>query len=312
MTTLTEAISTWLEKYKKINVKPTTYDRLVTTWRALQQHPISKKDPREITGDDIQNYIADLVESGYSRSTIKKQYCLIRAYLTYALSKGLIAVPVYLGITLPAQSAIKKKPRGVNSYTAEEQKRLWPELLRDDNPRKLAAAFMMETGLRVGECLALQWDDVLWGRRALRVNKTMVRLNKDAQGNRPNGWVLQNTAKSFTSNRLVPLSNRAMELLERMRFAADDREGFLFSRCGHEGLSYESVRWAVESACSDAGVAYLGLHAFRHTFATNCYYRGCDVKILSKLLGHADTSVTYNIYIHLFGDALEEMRSVIG
>ncbi len=33
---------------------------------------------------------------------------------------------------------------------------------------------------------------------------------------------------------------------------------------------------------------------------------------MSKLLGHADVTVTYNIYIHLFGDALEEMRSVIG
>ena len=40
--------------------------------------------------------------------------------------------------------------------------------------------------------------------------------------------------------------------------------------------------------------------------------RGCNVKILSKLLGYADVTVTYNIYIHLFGDALEEMRSVIG
>ena len=54
------------------------------------------------------------------------------------------------------------------------------------------------------------------------------------------------------------------------------------------------------------------MHVFRHTFATNCYYRGCDVKILSKLLGHSSVTVTYNTYIHLFGDALEEMRAVLG
>ena len=54
------------------------------------------------------------------------------------------------------------------------------------------------------------------------------------------------------------------------------------------------------------------MHAFRHTFATNCYERGCDVKILSKLLGHSDVAITYNIYIHLYGDALEEMRRVVG
>ena len=37
-----------------------------------------------------------------------------------------------------------------------------------------------------------------------------------------------------------------------------------------------------------------------------------NVKILSIFLGHADVSVTYNVYIHLYGDALEEMRSVLG
>lgn len=57
---------------------------------------------------------------------------------------------------------------------------------------------------------------------------------------------------------------------------------------------------------------FLGQHVFRHTFATNYYNRSCDVKILSKLLGHADVSVTYNVYIHLYGDALEETRSVFG
>ncbi|MBQ7850102.1 MAG: tyrosine-type recombinase/integrase [Clostridia bacterium] len=77
-------------------------------------------------------------------------------------------------------------------------------------------------------------------------------------------------------------------------------------------LSYEAIRYQINHACADAGVSYKGQHAFRHTFATNCYKKGADVKILSKLLGHSDVSITFNVYIHLFGDALEEMRSVIG
>ena len=72
------------------------------------------------------------------------------------------------------------------------------------------------------------------------------------------------------------------------------------------------MRYQIQLACAQVNVPYLGQHVFRHTFATNCYERGCDVKILPKLLGHADVTVTYNVYIHLFGDALEEMRSVVG
>lgn len=54
-----------------------------------------------------------------------------------------------------------------------------------------------------------------------------------------------------------------------------------------------------------------GLHVLRHAFATNCYYRGRDIKILSKLLGRADVNITYNPCIHLSGDALDEMKAVI-
>jgi site-specific recombinase XerD len=52
--------------------------------------------------------------------------------------------------------------------------------------------------------------------------------------------------------------------------------------------------------------------SYRHAFATNCYYRGRDIKILSKLLGRADVNITYNPCIHLSGDALDEMKAVIG
>ena len=44
-------------------------------------------------------------------------------------------------------------------------------------------------------------------------------------------------------------------------------------------------------------IEYRSEHVFRHTFTTNCYYKGVNVKVLSKLLGHADVNVTYNIYV---------------
>ena len=60
-----------------------------------------------------------------------------------------------------------------------------------------------------------------------------------------------------------------------------------------------------------ACVPYRGEHVFGHTFATNCYHKGVDVKILSRLLGHADVNITYNIYVHLYGDGFYEMYSAL-
>ncbi|MBR3106377.1 MAG: tyrosine-type recombinase/integrase [Clostridia bacterium] len=74
---------------------------------------------------------------------------------------------------------------------------------------------------------------------------------------------------------------------------------------------YESLRYQCQMACKEAGITYHGLHVFRHTFAMNHFYKGTNVKILSKILGHSETSVTFNIYIHLYGDGFDDMLSAV-
>ena len=80
---------------------------------------------------------------------------------------------------------------------------------------------------------------------------------------------------------------------------------------GVEQCPYEALRWQTQRLCQAADVPYRGEHVFRHTFATNCYHKGIDVKILSKLLGHADVNITYNVYVHLYGDGFDEMYAAI-
>lgn len=48
-----------------------------------------------------------------------------------------------------------------------------------------------------------------------------------------------------------------------------------------------------------------------HPFVTYCYHKEADVKILSRLLGSADVNITYNLYIHLYGDGFDEMYSAL-
>jgi site-specific recombinase XerD len=100
-------------------------------------------------------------------------------------------------------------------------------------------------------------------------------------------------------------------MLENLVEKADDLHGYIFQDADGGPISYEAMRYQIGKACENANVEYRGQHVFRHTFATNCYKNGADVKILSKLLGHSSVAITYNTYIHLYGDALEEMRSVV-
>lgn len=303
------AIEEWLNDYKRNSVKALTFDRLVTSYRLMERYPIASITVDEITSRTMQTYVNSLVKDGYSLSTIKKQFNLLTAYWKFAMAQGDVEKPVYLAVKMPSEEALARPSRSVETYSKPEQRRLRGIFETLEVPQYGVALLMLETGMRIGEVLALRWEDILWERRAVRVNGTLVRLST-----KPGVTYVQNSPKSRTSKRTIPLSSEAYRILDRIYKRRKDYSKFVFPRVDDpdQPYSYSSVEFHIKKACVEAEVPYKGLHAFRHTFATNCYDRGCDVKILSKLLGHADVSITYNIYIHLYGDELEEMRKVIG
>ena len=302
---LIDDIYNWLENYKRYSVKQASYDRLLVSCHLLSHSDISEIPSGKIRTEHLQRYLNRLYGDGYSASTIKKQFTLLTAYFKYAISQGEVQVPMYMGVEIPVKQT--RKNQNVRVYTKAEQDRLNPILDRLDNRIFGAAILMLEAGLRVGEVLALTWDDILWEKKAVSINKTWVRLATNAEA------FIQDGAKSETSNRTIPLSKRALDILARIRVSDDTGSIYIFpnEKDPMYPATYSAVRHHLRIACTDARVPYKGTHALRHTFATNCYYRGCDVKVLSKLLGHADVAITYNTYIHLFGDVLDEMRKVI-
>lgn len=305
MNNLYDEINNWMVMYKEKSVKPSTYDRMLTSLKLMERYDISGIDVRNLRTSDIQDYVNKLVDDRYALSTIKKQYHLIGAFIEYANLTDLIAKPIHKGVRLPSESVVKKSKKEVFFYSTDEQKALKEILFRADSPAYSVALMMLETGMRVGEALALCWSDVDWRRRAIRISKTVVRIADQKRS------YVQQSAKSYTSNRTIPLSKEAFDLLSWLNKTDCCKSDFIFHDENGKRLSYEALRWWTKKACCEAGVPYYGQHVFRHTFASNCYQRGCDVKKLSKLLGHSDVTITYNVYIHLFGDELEELRSVL-
>lgn len=306
MDILGNAIENWVMTTKRVSVKAATYDRLVTSLTLMKHYDIYGIRIDELEVSDIQRYINELADAGYSLSTIKKQYHLIGAYISYANLVGDIQRPLHKGVKLPSETTVKKHKREIVAYTREEQKRLKNVLMRGDSPAYNVVLVMLETGMRIGEVLALGWDDINWVRKSIRIGKTVVNIANTRRS------FVQNSAKSYTSNRTIPMSTDCYELLKFLKSIDEVDSDFVFHDENGDRITYEAVRWWIGKACEEAGIPYYGMHVFRHTFATNCYENGCDVKILSKLLGHSDVTITYNIYIHLFGDALEEMRAVLG
>ena len=296
-------IDEWMDTYKKTSVKQSSFDRLETSIKALEGHSIASMPIDEITSIHIQKYVNGLVKRGYALSTIKKQMRIVTAPLKQAAALHLIPANPAVGIVLPSKNNVQKGSQAVEAYTPDEQTVL--NAVFDTHERKGygVAALILETGLRAGEALALRWRDVQITQKRLFVRATVVRLANKKQS------FVQESAKSESSRRTLPLTPRAIAILSRL-YENKTSEWVFEDGCG-ERLSYEALRYQIQCACQSAGVAYRGLHVFRHTFATNCYYKKIDIKILSRLLGHADVNITYNIYVHLYGDGFEELYSAL-
>lgn len=294
---LIDFIEDWLVNVKEMEVKPSTYNLLLNKKKALSKYPLANIRVADISPDDFAAYVKQLTEHGYARTTIKDLMALVKSAMLWAYNHQIITFNPCQGSKVPAKARVKKPPRDVEAFTPEEQERLRFVLRTHKHDSFYAMELMLETGIRVGECLALDWDDVDIEKHKLHIHKTVVELKSSKRH-------VQEGAKTESSNRRVPISPRAVEILREL--AAKSETECVFS-CRGKRMSYDTVRDWLEKVCTQAGVPYRAPHAFRHTFATNHFHKGTNIKILSKLLGHANTSITYNTYIHLFGDEDEEM-----
>ena len=125
--------------------------------------------------------------------------------------------------------------------------------------------------------------------------------------------IVQRTTKTESGRRTIPLNAKAMEAIRHLKEQRTLGCPFVFATQTGKYLSYRNLLVMMEKACEVAGVEHRGLHALRHSFASNLYARGVEVKIISKLLGHASVEITYNRYIHFFeGEIDDTLRQAVG
>ena len=303
--TLYNYISLWLELFKKNEVKSGTYDRLDQSCRSLAQYEIGQTRVCDVTPLDVQYYINKITQEGYSFSTIKKQLELLRASLRKAVSLKIIPDNPAADVGMPNRNTIKKT-KEIQAYDQQEQKKLQKYIEEHpDSNAVLCVAFMIETGLRAGEALALRWSEVDIDRHRCHVCATIVNPHL------PSKAYVQDTPKTDASIRTIPLNVRATAILNILKRRATSVFVFGDDSTRSGRLEYPTLIRTIKKMCRDSGVPYRGAHVFRHTFATNCYYKGIDVKILSKLLGHSDVKITYNTYINLYGDGFDDMYAAL-
>lgn len=166
--------------------------------------------------------------------------------------------------------------------------------------------FLFDTGLRLGEALALTWHDVDLDAGAVRVTRT---VGTNARGQR----TVFDRTKTKSSRRTLGINPETVEALRRHRLRLKERklalgpywrdEGWVFPREDGGLLDQKHARNHLERDCTAAGVPYVTPHGIRRSAITIAVAEGASLHAVSKRAGHAKLSMTSDVYALASEDA---------
>ena len=214
--TVSQWVNIWLKEYKKHTLKPTSY--LVYTnslnWHVLPH--IGDVKLKNLRADMIQTAINQSMKDGVTSDALNRAYRTFYGALEQAVKNDLIAKNLLNAITLPR---LNRKPS--KALTPDEQERFVALAKNQRNGDVFLLA--LATGMRIGEVLALTWDDVDIEKETININKS-VSLVKDPDDPEGKWHNVIGTPKTKSSKRIIPMIQTAKDLLVKKKALHDAPE----------------------------------------------------------------------------------------
>ncbi len=304
--TLDQWYHTWLEEYKKNQVKIGTYTDYRNYYHCMIKERLGNQYLTEIRGEHIQKLYNDLVKESYSLASIKAVAVVLNGCFKQAFRNGLIEKNPVLLSELP-----REKEKKVKQAMTKEQQALFMEYAKDSYLYNLFAV-MLRTGMRIGEIRGLKYSDIDKKANVIHVQRTLKYI--------AGVGYLEDTPKTRTSKRDIPLTAATLQLLEAQRhrwdFKVEKMDRYLFCNEIGESLGVKRVQGEIDRIVKQIkadGNEFIHItpHTFRHTFATRAIETGMKPQVLKTIMGHSSLSMTMDLYSHVMEDTkANEMEKI--
>lgn len=271
--TFGEFAERWFAEYVTANNKPSTqYARKCILFPSLIPF-FGKMRISEITVSDVERYKTKVLKTGLARRTVNEHLlvfngCVAAAYKWLKL-KG----------APPEMTWLKCPPPNTDYLSFDESDLI---LSHADGVIREMIFIALQTGMRLGEIIGLQWSSIDWGNRSITVRHSWCPYSKKLGSPKSN------------QERHVDMTNALYDMLLKRRRST----GFVFLKTDGKPFGPHCLGRELTKVCKKAGLRHIGWHVLRHTFASHLVMRGAPVPAVQKLLGHSALEMTMR-YAHL-------------
>lgn len=301
-----EWINEWLNNYVRTTSKQRTFERYRQTIETHILPTLGGYELNDLQPIVLQKFVMDLLTSGnkktgkgLSPNFVKGAISILQSSLRTAHVLGIVAEYTADKIKPP-----KTQERQVECFSMVEQKKIEKYIAEGSKSKLKGIVICLYTGLRIGELLALTWEDIDF-------EKCTLSITKSCHDGRVNGvrCLVMDTPKTETSCRCIPLPKTILAILREIKRASKSK--YVIENKTQQ-VFVRSYQRSFELLLKKLGIMHRGFHALRHTFATRAIESGMDVKSLSEILGHKNATITLNRYAHSLWEHKSEMMNKLG
>jgi tyrosine recombinase XerC len=258
------------------NLSPETlraYRREIRDAITFLEHELDIRGPDGVTPAALRGWLASLHTAGLAPRSIERALAAVRTWFAFLVDDGVVGSNP--AVAVPHVRARRAAPDVVGRHGLDELLEGFPDTPAGRRDRAVVE-LLYGAGLRVGELVGLDLDDLRSGSRLVRVR---------GKGRK---------------ERVVPYGRRAAEAIEsylphraHWRRGVDDHGNPLFVNQRGGRLTDRSVRRLLDAAVTRTAATHrLHPHALRHAFATHLLEAGMDLRAIQELLGHSSLATT--------------------